>query len=345
MVPGYFHFPLCLLSFEPKSDRLQSIVSYCVVEHAETKTNAGIKASANFLFVNLSSIDATREQWQIARDLVLRHEEVHGRDPFVRISTELLGECHKGKLSYRDFSILCAINSQIGSKKHPVRITQPSIRVRAAGYKSWRVFVAAVPLDRREEALLAPHKVRYTVESLHRRKFFAKARRGPRTVLFMNRVTNEELRETVVKQAARRFRFRRECQERDAEMRRTIKGLKAINDVKRAINGETFSTETASTNSPHANDTSRDGAHHINNSVSNSSVLNNSQLNNSVTNIIKPVPLLKQEHGEKGYLIDDVFVPQKEANRLAQEAEDPMQIINSARPAVRINGSTIRELK
>ena len=83
----------------------------------------------------------------------------------------------------------------------------------------------------------------------------------------MNRVTNEELRETVVKQAARRFGFRRECQERDAEMRRTIKGLKAINDVKRAINGETFSTETASTNSPHADGTSRDGALDINNSV------------------------------------------------------------------------------
>ena len=210
-MPGYFHFPLCLLSFEPKSDRLPSIVSYCVVEHAETKTNAGIKASANFLFVNLSSIDATRKRWQIARDLVLRHEEVHGRDPFVRISTELLWECHKGKLSYRDFSILCAINSQIGSKKHPVRITQPSIRVRAAGYKSWRVFVAAVPLERREEALLPPHKVRYTVESLHRRKFFAKTRVSPRIVMFMNRITNEELRETVVKRTARRFRFRREC--------------------------------------------------------------------------------------------------------------------------------------
>ena len=182
---------------------------------------------------------------------------------------------------------------------------------RAAGYKSWRVFVAAVPLERREEALLAPHKVRYTVESLHRRKFFAKARRGSRTrILFMNRVTNEELRQTVVKQAARRFRFRRECQERDAEMCRTIKGTsKLFNDVKRAINGETFQhPKTVSTNSPHADSTSRDGAHHINNSVSRySSVLNNSQLNNSVTNIIKPVPLLKQEHGEKGYLIEGSF--------------------------------------
>ena len=77
----------------------------------------------------------------------------------------------------------------------------------------------------------------------------------------------------------------------------------------------------------------------------NSSVLNNSQLNNSVTNIIKPVPLLKQEHGEKGYLIDGVFVPQEEANRLAQDPANLIKIIETARPAVRINGSTIRELK
>lgn len=162
--------------------------------------------------------------------------------------------------------------------------------------------------------------------------------------MFMNRVTNEELRETVVKQAAQRLGFRRRCVEQDAKMRARIKGIKAINDVKRAINGETFSTETVSTNSPHADGTSHDGVLHINNSVSNSSVLNNSQSNNSVTNIIKPVPL-KQEHGEKGYLIDGVFVPQKEANRLAQDPANLIKISETARPAVRINGSTIRELK
>ena len=289
--------------------RLEYIRSYCIGEHAESKTNAGFEAAAAFLYVRLGNVQTIRRQWQEAQGFVIEFERLYGRDLFVRIAGSLLGECREGKLAHRQFCILCAINSQIGSKKYPVRITQPSIRVRAAGYRSWRVFEAAVPAERRESTLLASHKVRYTVESLHRRGLFQCSRSGPRTVLFMIGVTGDELREMVVKEASRRIKFAQDCRSKDAEMRQRIKGIKAINDVKRAINGDNPASKIQSTVPPRSDDTGHANSHDINNSVANSSIFNSSISSNSVpnSNVVKPGALSKRETEEKGYLIDDVL--------------------------------------
>ena len=205
-----------------------------------------------------------------------------------------------------------------------MRITEPSIRVRAAGYKSWRVFEAAVPPERREEALLGPHKVRYTVESLHRRRFFARVRSGPRTVLFMTEVTNEKLREAIVKRAAQRLAFRHECRQKDAQMRQQIRGFKAINDAKRAVNDENLGTEIESIHSQLNADSSHDSSLHINNSIPNSSVLNNSDSDSGVHNRHPATveSMVKKSLEEQGYIIDGIFVPRQEANKLAQNARD-----------------------
>ncbi|PYK79483.1 MAG: hypothetical protein DME38_06615 [Verrucomicrobia bacterium] len=112
----------------------------------------------------------------------------------VRIATYLLWEAHNNTgISYREFSILCAINSVIGKQRFiPKGITEPSIRVRAAGYKSWKIAQSELASDQsRAASFLSPHQVRYTLEQLHSRHFFARARVGAKTVKYMLGVSDD----------------------------------------------------------------------------------------------------------------------------------------------------------
>ena len=185
---GYFQFPLCLLAFRSNyKDRLQHIVSYCLCEQAQRINRAytsppggtALEEAAKFLHVCVSSPDATIDRWKAATRFIRQWQGRYGRDASVRIATALLWEAHNNTgLTYREFSILCAINSVIGNKRFaPRRITEPSIRVRAAGFKSWKVANRELARDElRKAELLTAHQVRYTLESLHQRKLFARAR-------------------------------------------------------------------------------------------------------------------------------------------------------------------------
>jgi hypothetical protein len=143
---GYFHFPLCLLAFgEHYKERLQHIVGYCLCEQAMRRNpkfqKSGRKDSldeaASFLGISIGSNDGTIREWKKANSFVCQWERRYGKDARVRIGKTPFWEAHNNTgVSYREFSILCAINSAIGSRSTPVRITEPSIRVRAAGFKS-----------------------------------------------------------------------------------------------------------------------------------------------------------------------------------------------------------------
>jgi hypothetical protein len=146
---GYFQFPLCLLAFgKDYKDRLETIVSYCLCEQA-SRTNPkfprsaqidSLDEAATFLAVEFGSYEDTINRWKAADSFVRQWERRYGKDARVRIATSLLWEAHNSSgLSYREFSILCAINSAIGSRSTPVRITEPSVRARAAGFKSWNI--------------------------------------------------------------------------------------------------------------------------------------------------------------------------------------------------------------
>src|SRR4029453_8512481 len=121
---GYFHFPLCLLSFgKDEKERLLAIVRYCVCEEARRRNpkfahiarNALIDEAATFLGIKIRSRNKAIKAWQDASSFVREWEGRYGKDPFVRIGTTLLWEAHSNAgLSYREFSILCAINSIIG---------------------------------------------------------------------------------------------------------------------------------------------------------------------------------------------------------------------------------------
>jgi hypothetical protein len=227
---GYFHFPLCLLAFRSDyKDRLQHVVSYCLCERAQplNRTSTGVPENtalyeaAKFLHVNISSPEANIHRWKAATRFIRQWEGRYGRDASVRIATSLLWEAHDNTgLTYREFSILCAINSVIGNKRSvAIRITEPSIRVRAAGFKSWKV----ANVEPGESQLLTPHQVRYTLERLHRRKFFARARVGAKTVKYMVGVSDDALRTSLLQSETYRSRFKAERAQKDRELMRAIR--------------------------------------------------------------------------------------------------------------------------
>jgi hypothetical protein len=232
---GYFQFPLCLLAFRSEyKDRLQHIVSYCLLEHeqrlirasADVAGNTALFEAAKFLHVSITSPDATIDRWKAATRFIRQREGRYGRDASVRIATALLWEAHDNTgLTYREFSILCAINSVIGNRRSaPRRITEPSIRVRAAGFKSWKVANYELARDQSRKAqLLTPHQVRYTLERLHERKLFARARVGAKTVKYMVGVTDDELRTLLLQTETHRSRFRQERAQKDRELMIMIK--------------------------------------------------------------------------------------------------------------------------
>lgn len=250
---GYFQFPLCLLAFgSDYKDRLQHIVSYCLCEHAkwlnrnlsgasaDTPSQTALYEAATFLHVNVASLEATVERWKLVSWFIEGWEERFGKDASVRIATTLLWEAHNNTgLTYREFSILCAINSVIGNRSTPMRITERTIRIRAAGYKSLTVVKRELDGDgSRAARLLTPHQARYTLERLHERRLFARARVRAKTVKYMVGITDDELRKLLLQTETDRSRFRQERAQKDRELMIMIKSKNQTGSHPRPPNQE-----------------------------------------------------------------------------------------------------------
>jgi hypothetical protein len=235
---GYFQFPLCLLAFgKDDKDRLEHIVSYCLCEQARRTNpkfprsgrNGSLDEAATFLGVTIGSHESTIFRWKEADRFVCEGERRNGKDALVRIGTRLLWEAYNGTgVSYREFSILCAINSIIGKQRFvPKRITEPSILIRAAGFRSWKIAKAELLSDEsRNKRLLTPYQVRYTLEKLHERRLFARARVRAKTVKYMLGITDDELRAVLRQRETYALHFKAERAKKDRELMATIRAAK-----------------------------------------------------------------------------------------------------------------------
>jgi hypothetical protein len=311
---GYFQFPLCLLAFgEDCKERLEHIVAYCLCEEAKRRNPKFPKSAccpsldeaATFLHVKIGSHDSTIRQCKHANSFVSEWERRHSRDALVRIGTTLLWETHDNTgLSYREFSVLCSINSIIGRRRFvPKRITEPSIRVRAAGFKSWKVAKSELPSDEPGKTrLLTAPQVRYTLEKLHERKFFARARVGAKTVKYMLGVSDEKLRAILLQREPYQLQFKTGRAKKDAELRKAIRSAK-----QRPINvgKEQSQVNSLPTPSRHSNDMIPDIVPDINicsfnNGSSNNSTQNTSRRNTAPLSVESGfVGLLKKERPKK----------------------------------------------
>jgi hypothetical protein len=235
-VKNYFQFPLCLLAYlKHEHGRLSAIIDYNVVNYAKKKLGStkrdAIYTAAEVLGVNYRNTPGSHivQRWKEASEFVERFEMRHGKDARVRIASSLLWDCYKGKLPYREFCMLCALNSILGKTTGPKRVTQPSIRVRAAGYKSWDALRADIPKERWPEILLSEDKVRYGLKKLYRRGFFDRARTGARTVLYMVG-SGVDIRAKIIEREKRNAEKARHA-EKDRQLRALIKEIRrpAIN--------------------------------------------------------------------------------------------------------------------
>jgi hypothetical protein len=158
-----------------------------------------------------------------------RFESANGPDATVRIKKDLVFEARDGRgISYREFAVLCGLYSIIGAKDYPVRVTRDQVRRRMLGYKS--AAVADRELAKREDGakLLTIRQTSSTLEKLHERRFFARARANARQTYYSNRLSQEELEKKLIEGKTYSAKFRQKRIQRDAALMATIKARKAV---------------------------------------------------------------------------------------------------------------------
>lgn len=224
---SYYTFPLCLLAADkdPK-EIIQDMVAQSVVRAgerhcdrdatrspqadkylAEKEFPPGFDAGkprhvqlvtgAMVLNITLGNVVGTLTRWKETSDFVSGYERVHGGDALVMIGGDLLWGCHNdGDPDWRTFSTLAAINSIIGQKKVPVRITRDMIIARQLGYKTSAIMRAALPGNPHQKPLTI-QRVRDTLDSLEAMGLIVRCQASRRVVYFSTTLTREELIEKV----------------------------------------------------------------------------------------------------------------------------------------------------
>lgn len=192
-------FPLCCLSYPIKDDkqRLNLIISYCIVEYSK-KINADINNRID-LYMATHDVPAgynkklkTHQKILLAAGelgiipgyilgIIERHSKLsqhiqnnqlkYGPNSYCRIGKNLCFETESGQFPYRQFAVLCAIQSILGKKAKFKRITKDRIRYAMYGYKSKEV---ALKESSGKERLLTDRQLGTAIEILHAKGFFSK---------------------------------------------------------------------------------------------------------------------------------------------------------------------------
>jgi hypothetical protein len=224
----YFQFPLCALSFgQAVNERLNAIISFAVIE-AGSKLWRKLPAQEReqriegFLACEVETFDCEDSMHRVAlygaevigitfynfRSALAQFNHLrahidsfharHGRDALVRVKSKWLFDARENHgLTYREFSVLCAIYSAIGDKELAI-VTRERIRHCALGYRTAAIMRAELP--RRVDAAqpLTERQLRDTITRLHRNKFFARCTVARRITYYSIRLDNEVLRKKVL---------------------------------------------------------------------------------------------------------------------------------------------------
>lgn len=257
----YFQFPLCALTFgKTHEERCNGILNFSLgdtglrawaamdefqrdewldrlTNHKEEPTT-GIdwdewEQQAVAYAMKLLNVTGGNVTWMLKNyRQVLEHKErfekMHGRDVNVRCRTGLLFEVRERRgMTYREFAVLCAINSIIGNKTVPVRITLAAIAPRSLGFKSAKALLSDQKIRHFKpafkECALTLKQVRTTVEKLHELKWFARVTFGKRQTYYSNRMGQEELMKRVFASKTHAADFRAEKAKNDNDLTAAIK--------------------------------------------------------------------------------------------------------------------------
>lgn len=227
----YLQFPLAALSMKlPYGELVQHIFSYSVVELVGKKASDSNKAErvASEFFSAFASVSKKPEDLKKvvggtlfsarAFDLdsikkehaaVTEHAERFNsgaNGPLVRINAKNYKRILKHKsLNEREFRVLCAIYSALGSQKMR-RITKEELQQRALGYPSPK-------RDLQKEHWMTDHELRKTRNALYKLRFFSMLTYGRRQTYYSNRLTEQDLHSQI-------FRSKTESAKKLSENRR-----------------------------------------------------------------------------------------------------------------------------
>jgi hypothetical protein len=170
--------------------------------------------------------------------LVQKHvdgwEKRHGSDPLVRIRSSLCVQLREGTgISLREFRVLAAIYSSIGSKKYPVAIPQRMIAARVAGCKSEKV--REVESQRRDAAnelvQSTPKQLRHTIQRLHELRWYSRVTPHPRGRVtyyqHLARFTEDDIRAHLLKKHTYRASFSQKERDKNAAYQEQLRQIKA----------------------------------------------------------------------------------------------------------------------
>jgi hypothetical protein len=226
----FFTFPLCLLAIPAQNEkhRLQLIVSHAlrragdkgnihtddvrryIVEHDVSGYNNKSEAHQTLIRgaiicrVDLLHLPSTAESLRQCNLFVDEHQRRYGSDALVFISTELFWGCHNAdEPSFREFTLLCAINSICGLKSPPapVLIRRTMLIARQLGFKSPAVMRAA---KKPEQIPLTTKQLRNALDCLETRNLIRRCQASRTCVYFTTSLSEEELREKVKKRVEQR---------------------------------------------------------------------------------------------------------------------------------------------
>lgn len=216
-----FEFPLCCLSFPvDELKKIEMIISYCIVQHSrkiESKiekrvnellgfqkiptgfnkkslTHKKILLAADELGISLGNIHNNIQSHELLFEHIKNYKLKHGKDSFCKVGKALCFETREGQFPYRQFAVLCAIQSVIGKKAKFKRITKDRLRFAMHGYKSKEVALKELKGDVK---LLSDRQLGTAIEILHAKKFFSKFTYANRQSFFSTRLDDNELFEAV----------------------------------------------------------------------------------------------------------------------------------------------------
>jgi hypothetical protein len=226
----YFQFPLCALSFGQTVDaRLNAILDYSVVEAGSLlfrkltaehqreflagrrqigelpdgfNTNLWLHRAALYgakiIGVTYNYFGSVMERHQSLHVHITDFEKLHGRDAKVRIKKNWLFDTRDGHgITYREFSVLCAIYSAIGDKELAI-VTRDRIRRCALGYRTKAIMDAELPRRADKTQPLTERQLRDTITRLHRNKFFARCTVARRITYYSIRLDSEAIRKKIL---------------------------------------------------------------------------------------------------------------------------------------------------
>jgi len=217
----FLEFPLCCLSYPAdEKEKIGMIISYCVVEHSKkinsnidervedyldenetpsgfnkkSKTHCKILLAAEELGIILHDINHSIKKHDLIKNHISTFNFKYGNDSYCRIGKNLLFQVRDWQFPYRQFAVLCAVQSILGKKAKFKRITRDRIRFASLGFKSKQVAFQEI---KNGDILLTDRKIGIAIDILHAKKFFSKFTYANRQTFFSTKLNDKGLFEAV----------------------------------------------------------------------------------------------------------------------------------------------------